>query len=119
MGLGGAGRDSNGRPARTARDAAKAPWAGIDAALGNYFPSLDPWRYEALRLFAVEFYAKLAQWLAGGDSNKTFKISKVFIWSHNSFDVLGVVRFFFGFLGGWFAVVEGGRAGGLRSVESE
>jgi hypothetical protein len=101
LGLGGAGRDSNGRPARSARDAAKTPWAGIDAALGTYLPALDPWRYEALRLFAVEFYSKLAAWLAEGENNKTFKVSKVFIWSHNSFDVLGVVSFWCVFFRVW------------------
>lgn len=37
-----------------------------------------------------EFYQKVGQWLSD-PYNKTYKVSKVFIWSHGSFDALGIV----------------------------
>jgi hypothetical protein len=94
LGLGGAGRDSRGMPAPTAREAARALFAGVDAARGVFVARLNPWAVPTLRAFAVEFYTKLSVWLAAGSTNKTFKVSKVFIWSHGSFDVLGIVSFF-------------------------
>jgi hypothetical protein len=66
---------------------ARFPFAGVD---GPYRASADPWRMDYLRAYAEEFYSKVAQWLAN-PYNKTFKVQKLFIWSHASFDVLGIV----------------------------
>jgi hypothetical protein len=87
FGVGGAGRDT-GRPAPTVEEVARFPFAGVD---GLYTAANDPWRRPYLKEYALEFYQKVAKWLENPDI-KTHRVSKVYIWCHASFDILGVVR---------------------------
>lgn len=60
LGIGGAGRES-GLPAATVAEVATFPFAGVS---GVYSTARDPWLVPMLKSYAIEFYAKLAAWLA-------------------------------------------------------
>lgn len=68
LGVGGAGRET-GVPALTVVEVATFPFAGVD---GIYSAARDPWLVPMLKSYAVEFYAKLAAWLAN-PFNKTHR----------------------------------------------
>lgn len=71
LGVGGAGRET-GVPALTVVEVATFPFAGVD---GIYSAARDPWLVPMLKSYAVEFYAKLAAWLAN-PFNKTHRCAR-------------------------------------------
>ncbi|KAI8472420.1 MAG: hypothetical protein J3K34DRAFT_210613 [Monoraphidium minutum] len=85
FGIGGADRTS-GQPADDPKAVATFPFAGVD---GPYRAARDPWKRPQINAFLREFYGKVSLWLAT-PYNKTFRLSRLFIWSHASFDILGV-----------------------------
>lgn len=68
FGVGGAGRET-GVPATSVIEVATFPFAGVD---GVYTPRRDPWLVPMLKNYALEFYAKVAAWLAN-PYNKTHR----------------------------------------------
>jgi hypothetical protein len=86
FGIGGGNSYSGLTMARSPSEVALRPFFGV---YGVYQASEDPWRVPANKAFLREYYTKALQWLAD-PSNKTYKVSAAFIWSMNSWDVLGI-----------------------------
>jgi hypothetical protein len=86
FGIGGGNSYSGLTMARSPSEVALRPFFGV---YGVYKSAEDPWKIPANKAFLREYYTKALQWLAD-PGNKTYKVSAAFIWSMNSWDVLGI-----------------------------